>query len=298
MSRTLPKLENTLEILFFGDIVGRPGRTVVKHYLGSLPVNQRPDLIIANVENASHGFGFSQTQYQELTNTGIQAFTSGNHIWDRKDIFDYIHTADGLIRPHNFPHNSPGVGYRIITVNSPRLAAPVQVGVINLIGQVFMGSYNSPWESIDACVAAIKPITPIMFLDMHAEATAEKVCMAHYAASLGVSAMVGTHTHVQTADDRILADQMGALTDAGFNGAYHSVIGMDAELSLKRLKTMLPVKLDVASSSMLQLNGVRYWVDLNSGVCKHIERLNSIMDTNIMLTTGSVPDAFSYSSGG
>lgn len=288
----------TLEILFFGDLVGRPGRTVVKHYLSTLPADQRPDLVIANVENASHGFGFSQTQYQELLSAGIHAFTSGNHIWDRKDIFDYISSAEMLVRPHNFPANSPGEGYRVITINSPKFAEPVQVGIINLIGQVFMGSYNSPWESIEACVEAIKPQTSLMFLDFHAEATAEKVCMAHYAGSLGVGAMVGTHTHVQTADDRILNDQIGTITDAGFNGAYNSVIGMDAQLSLKRLKTMLPVKLDVASSSLLQLNGVRFWLDVKTGACQRIERLNSVMDTHVLHTTGSAQGAFAYSSGG
>ncbi|MEB3287445.1 MAG: TIGR00282 family metallophosphoesterase [Vampirovibrionales bacterium] len=267
--------KSPLEILFFGDLVGRPGRTAVKTYLKRLleetPVPKYPRIIAANVENASHGFGLSLKQYQELKEAGIQVFTSGNHIWDRKDIFSFIDQADALVRPANFPAGSPGVGYRIFEVEG------IQLAVINLIGQVYMGTYNSPWDSLDNVMQNLKAITPNVFLDFHAEATAEKNCMGYYAASLGVSAMVGTHTHVQTADERIIEGQMGYITDAGCNGVRDSVIGMDAENSLKRLKTQLPVRLDVAEGDPLQVNAVRFILDSETGRCHRVERIHEVL---------------------
>lgn len=259
------------EIVFFGDLVGRPGREGVKLYLSQMA--QRPDVVIANVENATHGFGFSQKQYEEMKAAGVQVYTGGNHIWDRKDIFDYIDQADMLVRPHNFPAGSPGVGHRIFEFNG------VKLGVINLIGQVYMGTYNSPWDSLEASVREIKAITPNIFLDFHAEATAEKTCMGHYAAELGVSAMVGTHTHVQTADNRILKDQMGYITDAGCNATYDSVIGMQPDTSLKRLKTQLPVRLEVAEGDPVQINAVRFVIDSETGICQSVERINEVLST-------------------
>ena len=187
---------DTLSILFFGDLVGKPGRQVAELYLNSLEI--KPDVVIANIENATHGFGFSESHYNDLQEIGINVFTGGNHIWDRKEIFDYIGGAHYLVRPHNYPNHLPGLGSKIFNFSG------VKVGVINLMGQVFMPNCNSPWESLDTTVKELLVETPIIFLDFHAEATAEKICMAHHAANIGVKAMTGTHTHVQTADERIL----------------------------------------------------------------------------------------------
>lgn len=270
---TSPK--QTMDILFFGDIVGKSGRQAVKWYLQSLPDTQKPDVIIANVENASHGFGLSEKNYRELLDMGIQIMTSGNHIWDRKEIFDYVYSADCLLRPVNFPEGTVGKGAHVFTY--PHF----KIGVINLIGQVFMGNYNSPWDKIEQLINQIQYETPIIFVDFHAEATAEKVAFARYISSLGVSAFTGTHTHVQTADERILNNRMGYISDSGFCGAHESVIGMSPESSIERLKTLYPTRLDVAESSLVQVNASRFTVEVQTGICQRVERVNRVHDLNL-----------------
>jgi 2',3'-cyclic-nucleotide 2'-phosphodiesterase len=260
---------NTIEILFFGDLVGKPGRMAVKTYLESL--TRKPDMVIANVENASHGFGLSEKNFRDIQGYGVDVMTSGNHIFDRKEIFDYIYASECLLRPANYPTETPGVGARVFEI------AGVKVGVINLLGQVFMGSFNSPWEQLDSLVPQMQYETPIIFLDFHAEATAEKVAMAHYAAEAGVSAMVGTHTHVQTGDERLILDRMGYITDAGFNGAYRSVIGFEPQPAIQRLKTHYPTRLEVGHDETLQVNGIRFWVNTKTGHCEKLERLRELV---------------------
>jgi calcineurin-like phosphoesterase len=153
----------------------------------------------------------------------------------------------------------------------------VTLGVINLIGQVFMGNYNSPWEELDDLIYEMLAVTPVVFIDFHAEATAEKVAMAWHASSLGASAMVGTHTHVQTADSKILNNRMGYITDAGFNGSYNSVIGMEASGSLQRLRSHMPARLDVGPADLLQVNAVRFTIEPKTGVCRKVERVNEVL---------------------
>jgi metallophosphoesterase (TIGR00282 family) len=259
---------SSVELLFFGDIVGKPGRVAVISYLQNL--KQRPDVVIANGENVSHGFGMIRKHYDELHEAGIHIFTSGNHIWDQKEVFSYIDEVN-LLRPQNFPATSPGMGARVYQIGN------YEIGVINLIGQVFMGNYNSPWEQMDETVYEMLAVTPIIFLDFHAEATAEKIAMGWHASALGVSAMVGTHTHVQTADSKILNNRMGYITDAGFNGSYNSVIGMEPSGSLQRLRSHMPVRLDVGPADILQVNAVRFTIDVKSGVCRKVERINEIL---------------------
>jgi len=270
--------ENEIHVLFIGDIVGRPGRNTVAEYLNKLRTNQTsydsdikssdmPDFIIANVENASHGFGLTQKNHDEFREMGIHAFTSGNHIWDKKEIFNYIDQSDRLIRPLNYPQDVPGVGSRVFDVNG------VSIGVINLLGRVFMTPIDSPWAALEQEVKKIKEITPIIILDFHAEATAEKIAMGHFANSLGVSAVIGTHTHVQTADEKILNNGCAYITDAGFCGSSEGVIGMDIESSIKRLKTSLPEKFDIVSSGNTELNAVKIVIDIKTGKAQHIERI-------------------------
>jgi 2',3'-cyclic-nucleotide 2'-phosphodiesterase len=256
-----------IEVLFFGDIVGKPGRMAVKAYIESL--TERPDVIIANGENISHGFGMLRKHYDEMREAGIDIFTSGNHIWDQKDVFNFIDEVN-LLRPYNFPPTSPGSGAKIFQVRG------YEIGIINLIGQVFMGNYNSPWDQLDELVYDMLAVTPVIFMDFHAEATAEKVAMAWHASSLGVSAMTGTHTHVQTADSKILNNRMGYITDTGFNGSYNSVIGMEATGSLQRLKSHLPTRLDVGPDDILQVNAVRFSIETKTGVCRKVERVNEV----------------------
>ncbi|MBY0405521.1 MAG: YmdB family metallophosphoesterase [Cyanobacteria bacterium] len=263
--------KETVDILFFGDLVGKPGRQAVKAYLDAQPLSAKPDVIIANGENVSHGFGLSEKNFRELMDCGIQVLTSGNHIWDRKEIFDYIYSTEALLRPDNFPAEMPGTGARVFQFNG------FKIGVINLIGQVFMGNYNSPWERLDALVPQIQYETPIIFLDFHAEATAEKVSMGRYASQLGVSAMVGTHTHVQTGDERILNNRMGYITDAGFNGSYESVIGFEPQAAIQRLKSHIPSRLEVGGMEQLQINAIRFTIEAKTGICRKLERINQVM---------------------
>ncbi|MDD3237378.1 MAG: TIGR00282 family metallophosphoesterase [Candidatus Gastranaerophilales bacterium] len=257
-----------IKILFLGDIVGKAGRLVVRDYLAALPQDGRPDFIIANVENASHGFGLTEKNYNELLSYGINCFTSGNHIWDKRDIFSYIDKADILVRPLNYPEGTKGVGSRIFEINN------CKIGVINLLGRTFMTPMESPWTLIKPEMEKIKKETPIVFIDFHAEASAEKICFGKYCTEFGATAVVGTHTHVQTADETIINDCCAYITDAGFCGDAEGVIGMEYETSLKRLVTSLPERFEVAKSNVSQLNGVLITVDIESGCAQNIERIN------------------------
>ena len=264
-----------IKVLFIGDIVGRPGRNIVKDYLGShnvLTENSPYDFIIANVENASHGFGLTEKNHKELADAGINCFTSGNHIWDKKDIYSYINNSDRLIRPWNYPKGTYGVGYRIFDIKNTKIA------VLNFLGRTFMNPVDSPWEIIEKEIENIKHEAPIVIVDIHAEATAEKICFGRFCSEHGVSAVIGTHTHVQTADEKIINNYTAYITDAGFCGAYNSVIGMGYEGSLKRLKTSLPERFDIDESPITELNAVSMSFDAVSGQAQSIERIQFIKD--------------------
>lgn len=263
-----------VNILFIGDIVGRPGRNIVKYYLGSLlsSENNIIDFVIANVENASHGFGLTEKNHNELAGYGINCFTSGNHIWDKKDIYSYINNSDRLIRPWNYPKGTYGVGYRIFDVKDTKVA------VINLLGRTFMNPVDSPWELIQNEIEQIKQQAPIVIVDFHAEATAEKICFARFCSEYKISAVLGTHTHVQTADEKIINDYTAFISDAGFCGAYESIIGMEYATSLKRLVTSIPERFDVAESQKLELNAVQMSFDAVSGQAQSIKRIQMIKD--------------------
>lgn len=260
-------LDNKIKIMFLGDIVGKTGRLAVKQFIADFS-KENVDFIIANVENASHGFGLTQKNYNELLSYGIDAFTSGNHIWDKREIFQYIDSADKLIRPINYPKGTHGVGYRIFE-NSK-----CKIGVINVLGRTFMGLVDSYWELLTEAVNEIKKETPIVIIDFHAEATAEKICLAKYFAKIGVSAVFGTHTHVQTADERIFENTCAFISDAGFCGDLNGVIGMEYEASVNRLITSIPERLDVASSGDSEVNGVVVTIDCLTGRAEGIQRIN------------------------
>lgn len=265
-------MTNSIRVLFIGDMVGRPGRNIVKYYVDSALASENPlyDFVIANVENASHGFGLTEKNHNELATWGINCFTSGNHIWDKKDIYTYINTSDRLIRPWNYPKGTYGVGYRIFDVNNTKVA------VINLLGRTFMNPVDSPWDIIEKEIKEIKEQAPIVIVDFHAEASAEKVCFSKYCSSQGISAVVGTHTHVQTADEKIINNYTAYITDAGFCGVADSVIGMAYESSLKRLMTSIPERFDIEESSILEFNAVEMTFDAVSGQAQSINRINFI----------------------
>lgn len=266
-------MENQLKIVFFGDIVGRLGRRAVGECLaemkaGELSQDAKPDFAIVNVENASHGFGLTEKNYNEISDYGFDCMTSGNHIWDKKDIFKYIKTADKLIRPINYPKPSKGVGSRVFEVGEHKIA------VVNALGRTFMHPVDSPWTVVKKEVKKLKKITPNILIDFHAEATAEKICFGKFCADLGVTAVVGTHTHVQTADERIIKD-MAYITDVGFCGVSDSVIGMEYKTSLKRLSTGLPERYDIPKSKDVTINAVEILIDPESGKSLEIKRFLS-----------------------
>lgn len=264
---------NTIKVLFFGDIVGRPGRYAVRDFLQN-PKSFLPEIdddlndcfIIANVENASHGFGLTEKNYNELSSYGIDCMTSGNHIWDKREIIAYIDNAEKLLRPINYPNTVAGKGAGIFECNG------VKIGVINALGRVFMTPVDSPWEIVKAEIERLKAITPIIIVDFHAEATAEKICFAKYCSEIGCSAFFGTHTHVQTADESIVNDKTGYITDAGFCGASAGVIGMDYQTSLTRFLTGIPERYDVANSDTVQINAVMVDIDPETGYAVAIKR--------------------------
>lgn len=261
-----------IKVLFIGDIVGRPGRNVVKHYLeGLLSSENKPyDFIIANVENASHGFGLTEKNHKELGKMGIDCFTSGNHIWDKKDIYSYINNSEKLIRPWNYPKGTYGVGHRIFEVNNTKIA------VLNFLGRTFMTPVDSPWEIIENEIEKIKELAPIVIVDFHAEATAEKICFGKFCSEYKISAVLGTHTHVQTADEKIINNYTAYISDAGFCGAHESVIGMAYESSLKRLVTSIPERFDIDENPVLELNAVEMSFDAVSGQAQSINRIQFI----------------------
>ena len=266
------RMEN-LKILFLGDLVGRPGRFGVSNFLGRSGNNY--DFIIANVENASHGFGLTEKNYKDLSEMGINAMTSGNHIWDKKEILNYIDTADRLVRPLNYTEDTPGQGSRIFKTEKGH-----SIGIINIQGTVFMSPINPPWEMLEKEIKKIKETTNVVLIDFHAEATAEKVSCGYIADALFATAMIGTHTHVQTADEKILENGTAYITDIGFCGAYKSVIGMNVEDSVSKLVKSLPVKLDVAPADKVQVNGVELEVDASTGRALNIKRIIDVFSIN------------------
>jgi hypothetical protein len=256
-------LQPNISILFLGDVIGKPGRAVIKRYLSEL--SSAADLVIANVENAAHGFGTTQSNVAELREAGVSAFTGGNHTFDRKEIFEFIDKQTDLVRPANYPSGTPGQGATIVE------AGGIKVAILNLIGRVFMEPLTSPFLVADQLLPQLKEKATIVLVDFHAEATAEKVAMGWYLDGR-VSAVLGTHTHVQTADERILPGGTGYITDVGCCGPHDGVIGMERQGVFRRLIEQMPSRFEVASGPAM-LNGVRLELDSVSGKTKKIERV-------------------------
>ena len=274
-----------IKILFFGDITGRAGRTAVKNYLAV----HKADFVIANIENASHGFGLTKKNYEELCTAGINCFTSGNHIWDKKDIHEYIETAENLVRPINYPEGTKGKGVRVFEVKGEKVA------VINALGRVFMPPIDSPWQVVSDEIKKLEGEgVKSIIIDFHAEATAEKICFSKYLAkefnnedNALIKAFFGTHTHVQTSDEKIYRG-MAYITDAGFCGVEDSVIGMDYMTSMRRLSTSLPERYEIAESPIAQINGVEVLIDKRAAT--QIKRINLIVDNSKNESEASVED--------
>jgi metallophosphoesterase (TIGR00282 family) len=255
-----------MNLLFIGDVVGSPGRDMIKEYVPKIKDKYRPNFTIINGENAAGGRGITEKIYREFLGAGAQAVTLGNHSWDNKEIFDFIDSAKNLVRPANFPDGTPGKGLVFFKVND------VEVAVINLQGRTFMPPLDCPFKKADELVELAQERTPFIFVDFHAEATSEKQAMGWYLDGK-VSAVVGTHTHVQTADSRVLPNGTGYLTDVGMTGPYDGILGMEREAVIHKFLTSLPVRFEVPKSGRSQLSGVYMELDRKTGKCKKMERI-------------------------
>jgi metallophosphoesterase (TIGR00282 family) len=254
-----------MRILFIGDIVGSPGREMVSQHLAGLVAQHQVDLVIVNGENSAAGFGITPKIADELFALGADVISGGNHSWDRKEILDYIPHEPRLLRPANFP-SSPGRGLYLGTSR-----AGVRYAVLNLQGRVFMTQLDCPFRTADSELARIPPDVKVIFVDLHAEATSEKQAMGWYLDGR-VSVVVGTHTHVATADERILPNGTAFITDVGMTGPHESVIGMDRAAMVKRFLDAMPVKFEVAIGDA-RLNGILADVDESAGRARSIIRV-------------------------
>jgi metallophosphoesterase (TIGR00282 family) len=255
-----------MRLLFVGDIVGKPGRRALRNLLPRLVDHHRADYVVVNVENAAGGFGVTPEILRELDDLPIDVCTSGNHVWDKKEGVNVLDRVPNLLRPANYPDGNPGKGLHV-----GETAGGIPVAVLNLEGMVFMSNLDSPFRTADRLLQGLDPAVKVVFVDFHAEATSEKQAMGFYLDGR-VSAVVGTHTHVPTADERILPGGTAYLTDAGMTGPYESIIGMRVDKILKRFLLQTPSAFEVAKRDV-RLAGVVIDIDEASGKARGIERL-------------------------
>lgn len=259
-----------MKILFLGDVVGRPGRRILKDALPRLVRSLEPDMVIANGENAAAGNGLTEETAREIYSAGVDVITMGNHTWDKKEIFDFIDTDPHLIRPANYPPGTPGKGW---TIYESRAGKP-RIAVINLMGRVFLNAIECPFRMADSLVEEIRKQTPIIIVDFHAEATSEKIAMGWHLDGR-VSAVVGTHTHVQTADERILPLGTAYITDAGMTGPRDSILGIKPDIIVRKFLTQMPARFEVAEG-VAQINGVLIQIDDHTGLATEINKINQL----------------------
>jgi 2',3'-cyclic-nucleotide 2'-phosphodiesterase len=258
-----------LNLLFLGDIVGRPGRSCVRDMLPKIKSNYNIDVVIANGENAAGGNGLTRKVYDELRVSGIDIVTSGNHIWDKREVLDFIGQEGNLLRPVNYPRKTPGRGVGVY----PTRQGPL--GVINLAGTVFMLHLDCPFAAVEEALKQVQGEARMVLVDFHAETTSEKIAMSWFLDGR-VSALVGTHTHVQTVDERVLPAGTAYITDAGMTGALNGVIGVRKDIVLEKFTAKMPVRFEVETREPFQLNGVVIRIDPASGRALAIERLYEI----------------------
>ena len=260
-----------MKILFIADILGGPGRKVVGALLPHLIKDKEAEFCIANGENAAGGFGLTLELAEELFELGVDVITSGNHIWDRKEIYPILNTRRDILRPVNYPPDNPGRGVGVYNCRDGR-----PVGVINLQGRVFMKEIDCPFRSVIPVIDKLHEEARVVVVDLHAEATAEKIALGWYLDGR-VSAVIGTHTHVQTADERVLPGGTGFITDAGMTGSIDGVIGIKKELAIQRFLSQTPNRFQPADSNLWMM-GVLLEIDPDSGRTQSIERFQIPFD--------------------
>jgi 2',3'-cyclic-nucleotide 2'-phosphodiesterase len=270
-----------MRILFIGDIVGRPGRDLVRLGLRPLVEHHAIDLVIANGENSAGGFGITREIGDDLLDRGVDVLTSGNHIWDKKEALDYIAAQPRLLRPANYPAGVPGRGSFVARTASGRSA-----GVLNVMGRVFMLNIDDPFAVAAREVAALRERTPIVFVDFHAEATSEKIAMGWHLDGLA-TAVVGTHTHVQTADEQVLPGGTAYLTDVGMTGPHDGIIGVERGPAMTRFLTGMPARYETATGNP-RLHAVVIDADEQTGRATRITRLSLSRDDLAALAAAPV----------
>ncbi len=264
-----------MRLLFIGDICGEPGRRAVRHLLPGIIQAHTIDLVIANGENATRGLGIGARHAQQLLAGGVDGITLGNHSFRQRDVFPMLNTHDRIIRPANMAHKAPGKGMMFVPILRGD-AAGLQVAVINLMGTLYLETPHSPFEMVDELIEQARARTPMVVIDMHAEATSEKVAMAHHVAGR-VSAIVGTHTHVQTSDSRVLEGGTAYITDLGMTGPHDSVIGVRKEIIVRRFVTGIGERFETAHGGT-QLEGAIIDLDASTGMAHSITSLRVPLD--------------------
>ena len=255
-----------MKILVIGDIVGRPGRAVIEREVIRLREERAIDLVIANCENAAGGAGITPSTADELFRAGVDVLTSGNHVWKKREAFDLLKLDHRVIRPANYPDGAPGTGSTVVET-----LAGQKVGVLNVMGRVFMEPLDCPFRTAERELARLSLVTPVIIVDMHAEATSEKVAMGWFLDGK-VSCVFGTHTHIPTADERILPKGTAFITDVGMTGPYDSVIGRRVDQILERFLSNIPNRSEVAEGNV-QLRGLLIEVTPSTGKATAVERI-------------------------
>lgn len=259
-----------MNILVIGDIVGKPGRRAIKETLSKIQNDYNIEFTIANAENAAGGRGLTRDVMGELLNSNIDVLTMGNHVWDNKDIFNFIEDEPRLIRPANYPEPCPGQGYHIYTAGFN-----IKVAVINLSGRVYLPALDCPFKKLDEILTNIKGKSDLIIVDFHAEATSEKLALGFYSDGK-VTAVLGTHTHIQTADERILPQGTAYITDLGMTGPVDSILGMNKDEVINRFITQRPTRFEVATGQA-QIQGVILEIELELGRVKKIQRISQVV---------------------
>lgn len=255
-----------IRVLLIGDIVGKPGRTILKEKLPAYIQENQIDFVIANGENAAQGAGITENLFKEIINTGVDCVTCGDHVWRRKEILPVLERDRRILRPHNYPPEAAGRGVTVLDSRSG-----VRIGVGTLVGRIFMGPADCPFRSADRILEVLKPETPVRFVEIHAEATSEKIALA-WKLDGKVSCLFGSHTHVPTADERVLPGGTAYITDVGMTGPYDSVIGREKESVLYKFETSMHAPFNVATGDV-RLCGAKVRVDTTTGKALAIERV-------------------------
>ena len=273
-----------MKLLFIGDIVGRPGRDLVRRHVRALAASRGADFVIANGENAAGGAGITRENMLEILSAGVDVITTGNHVWDKRETLEFIGNEPRLLRPANYPDGTPGGGSCVVQAGNG-----VRVGVVNVMGRLFMQSIDDPFRVAEREITRVTADgARVIFVDMHAETTSEKLALCYYLDGK-VAAVIGTHTHVQTADERILPGGTACLTDAGMTGPHDGVIGIEKDGIIARFVSGLPGRYETASGDP-RLNGVVIDVDDATGKANRIERV-SLSEEELKAITDTVTEA-------